>query len=765
MKRPFLWIVLSLITSVLMWQHKEVFACAAFLAFCFCFYKYKNTGINVFLILPVVFIFGFMLRNATNYDLPFSNTLDAYIECRVESTEFTDNNKQRLEVTVNHIKYEDTEKNCDYSAFLYTPENTYVKSGDIIYSKGVISSSVPTVKGKYNFENYLKCENMDFVFFAENIYLKNHDKLKITDYIDSIRNSLVSNFYSILPEREASVVSAVVMGYDSLLTDETRDVYSAGGIAHMLAVSGLHVSVMYGFIIYVLSKVLSTKRAYIVSIFFVAFYAVFTGMSSSVVRASIMTEIMLLGMVLEKRSDGLNSLCAAVTLMVIFNPYVIYNAGFLMSVISTYAVMAVVFSNGESITEKIVSIIKKSFMVTAFTLPVISYFFYNVSFAGIFVNIVAIPLMTPLLVLAIIGGIVTFVSAPLGIFVSGGIYVILKLIDVLCNYFSGTFLANINTGNLGLIFICLYYILIMLLVKGNLHSRKVIVSSVAVFMSMMFVLTSNRFLFKENYIDFIDVGQGECTIVRTYDGGTYVFDTGGFYTEKENTENTGLGTIIPYLNYYGINSITALFISHPDMDHSYGALELIENIDIGNIFVADFDYGDNAIYNEIIASAQYKNIPVSKIKAGDSALLSGGINIDCLYPLKTPVFNEIDTNKGSLVLKLTCGSVSVLFTGDVDIDVENLLMIANSNMYCDILKVAHHGSKYSTSAEFVKYIDPEYAVISSGKNNIYGHPSDEVIENLILNGTKIYNTAVNGTVTVKTDGRDYEIYTAIEEET
>ena len=239
-----------------------------------------------------------------------------------ESTEFTDNNKQRLKVTVNHIKYEDTEKNCDYSAFLYTPENTYVKSGDIIYSKGVISSSVPTVKGKYNFENYLKCENMDFVFFAENIYLKNHDKLKITDYIDSIRNSLVSNFYSILPEREASVVSAVVMGYDSLLTDETRDVYSAGGIAHMLAVSGLHVSVMYGFIIYVLSKILSTKRSYVVSIFFVAFYAVFTGMSSSVVRASIMTEIMLLGMVLEKRSDGLNSLCAAVTLMVIFNPYV-----------------------------------------------------------------------------------------------------------------------------------------------------------------------------------------------------------------------------------------------------------------------------------------------------------------------------------------------------------------------------------------------------------------------------------------------------------
>ena len=86
-------------------------------------------------------------------------------------------------------------------------------------------------------------------------------------------------------------------------------------------------------------------------------------------------------------------------------------------------------------------------------------------------------------------------------------------------------------------------------------------------------------------------------------------------------------------------------------------------------------------------------------------------------------------------------------------------------MKCDILKVAHHGSKYSTSAEFVKYIDPEYAVISSGKNNIYGHPSDEVIENLILNGTKIYNTAKNGTVTVKTDGRDYKIYTAIEEET
>ena len=500
MKRPFLWIALSLITSVLMWQHKAVFACAAFLAFCFCFHKYKNAGIKVFLILPIVFIFGFMLRNATNYDLPFTDTTDAYVECRVESTEFTDNNKQRLKVTVNHIKYEDTEKDCKYKAFLYTPENTYVKSGDIIYSKGVIYSSVPTVKGKYNFENYLKCENMDFIFFAENIYLKDHDKLNITDHIDNIRNSLVSNFYSILPEKEASVVSAVVMGYDSLLTDETSDVYSAGGIAHMLAVSGLHVSVMYGFIIYVLSKILSTKRAYVVSIFFVAFYAVFTGMSSSVVRASIMTEIMLLGMVLEKRSDGLNSLCAAVTIMVMLNPYVIYSAGFLMSVISTYAVIACPINDMEPIPKYVISVIKKSFMVTAFTFPIISYFFYNVSFAGIFINIIAIPLMTPLLVLAIIGGIVTFVSVDLGIFVSGGIYAILKLIDVICNYFSGTFLANINTGNLGLIFISLYYILIMLLVKGNLRSRKIIVSSMAVFLSMIFVLTSNRFLFKENII-------------------------------------------------------------------------------------------------------------------------------------------------------------------------------------------------------------------------------------------------------------------------
>ena len=182
--------------------------------------------------------------------------------------------------------------------------------------------------------------------------------------------------------------------------------------------------------------------------------------------------------------------------------------------------------------------------------------------------------------------------------------------------------------------------------------------------------------------------------------------------------------------------------------------------------MADYPYEESELYNKIFSAAKDTGTDILYIKGGQSTQIGGESEILCLYPLygETKEADEISDNSGSLVLKIVCGERSFLLTGDIGADDEEKLISLNAPIKCDVLKAAHHGSKYSTSDEFVKKVNADYAVISYGKNNRYGHPSAEVKQRLENNGIIIYETASDGTITAETDGKTLKFYTSAKEE-
>jgi competence protein ComEC len=759
MKRPFLWLILFLTAGIISGQYAAVLPYTALLALVLCLYKGIKDRSIIFVLPFLVFIFGIMLRFATNQAPIFEADSQIFAKCTVRSVQFTKSGRQRIVAGCDEIYSEYGFEEADFKIMVYTPKGEFVDIGDEIAVKGIAADlKEPSVKGGFDMGRYVLSKGCGAAVYADEIFLLKQGKDSLVKNISAIRNKMHEVYYNVFPQNEAEIISAMVLGEGSLISDDVRELYSSSGIAHVLAVSGLHTAVICTAAIMLFKKLLGGRVAYIAAALFTVLYVLFVGAGASAVRAALMLEIVIIGRVLYREADTLNSLCAAAFIMLVHNPYIIYDIGFILSIGSVYGCIACgkIFEEEKAWHKRLLSMVAVSFMVSAFTLPVSAYSFYSVSFAGVFANIFVIPLLMPLIVMGMLCGILGIFSINAAVFMGGAVYIILRFFEFVSRAVSAIPFLNIHTGNLGLIFAVLYYILIIILINNSIKGFKkaalVFMNTVAIFV----LLFGNRIFWHKNYIDFIDVGQGDCTVLRTYDGGVYVFDTGGYALGESST---GENILLPYLDYYGKDYVDALFVSHPDIDHCGGAAELMEGIEVGRLVMADYEYEESELYNSLMECAEKTGTKVEFIKAGYEAEAMGGCDFVCLYPLSENISEDKDDNRGSLVVKIICGKHSVLLTGDISAEDEKFLCFADAPLECDIFKTAHHGSRYSTTEEFVKRTKADTAIISYGKNNVYGHPAQAVRETLEEEGVKIYETALSGTISVVTDGKSMEIRT------
>ena len=306
--------------------------------------------------------------------------------------------------------------------------------------------------------------------------------------------------------------------------------------------------------------------------------------------------------------------------------------------------------------------------------------------------------------------------------------------------------------------ILLYYALLFFYMKFGERkgSWKV---AVLLCTAMACAIFENPLFRKENTVSFIDVGQGDAAVISTYDGKTYLVDGGGQYG-KELGENTGTKILLPYLEYLGEDRLEGIFLSHPDSDHMTGLLEIMEALPVESVYISDYKFEKTKellLFQETIAK---KQVSLYTTKIGD---YSANGEWECLYPYAGIAFYDGDDNHGSMVLRYEYGGTEVLFTGDIANLDEQLLLEKGADISADILKVSHHGSKYSSSLEFLTAADVETAVISCGENNLYGHPHQDVLERLETVGAEIYRTDLEGSilVTLSPDGT-YQIETMTE---
>ena len=673
---------------------------------------------------------------------------------------------------------------------LYDTNSNNLKIGNKIRLTGTLQKfQEGTNPGQFNEYLYYKSNNIDYKVFGESLQIidKNYDFLG--ENLQKIRERLTEIYQNTLGE-DAGMICAMVLGEKSAIDPDTKELYQKNGIAHILAISGLHITMIGMFLYEILKKLYLPNETVIpLTIFALILYANMTDAGISTNRAVLMLAIALIGKLIGRTYDLITAMCLSGSITLLQMPLQIVNSGFLLSYGAVFSIAVVypvlhdiflpderekrklqkktnvlqldlLFFHKKDLKEKREELWKKtvyqtflklldglllSLSINLVTIPVILYFYFDLPIYSILLNLCILPFLSLLLGMGILVGCIGLFSIPFGIFLGGSIHMILRLYELLCNVFLQLPYSIITVGRPDKVSCILYYGgLLLFLVCYSCFQRKWTLFF-CIGMLSVFYVTNPSFL----TVTMLDVGQGDGILIENVTGKTFFID-GGSTSVKE----LGKYRISPCLKSKGISIIDYACVTHMDKDHISGLVELMEgsntigNIKINHLVLPDTSLRDEA-YQNMVELATSKNIPVIYLKKGDK-LKDGNLKFTCLHPY--PEFVTNDRNNYSTVLWMQYGDIDMLFTGDVSYEGEEAI-VDSGLPECEVLKVAHHGSKYTSSEKFLEQVSPKYAIVSAGEDNRYGHPHEETLERLDEISAKTFCTIDYGAIELQTDGR------------
>lgn len=783
MKRPMLYMFVYYAGGIVLGRYLAdamyllIFAVSIFLTLSIALYiKWKNKAPFIF------FIFFLLAFCLTNRQLAGPDPKlfeiakisgEVYIEkAEVIEAALPEEGKQQL-VTVKCSKISYSGESYGEGSYegslklsIIMPKEQRAELWDIVSFKGeLLPLEKATVPGTYNEWLYLKTKGFDFKMFPEMAEIHSNEPIFFISSLWKLKSDLHDVYDLVFPPAESGLVKAITTGDKKSLDDYTKDLYRRVGISHILAISGLNVSALAVVIFFLLEalKIFSKRQSALIVICFLIVFAMFTGFSASTVRAVVMVSVVMLGTYLFRFGDYLNNIAISALLILLIQPLYLFDIGFQLSFITISGMLfcSQILKSYPNMP-KWQKGVYMSIAATLASYPISAYYFHWISLVSIVANILIIPMTTLLLAASFITGLLGLLYLPAAVFAGGVVYAILKAIE----YISVTLMnipgSFVCIGSPSVLTICLWYASVLAIYCWN-YKKYFKIAALALPIAFCASLLGNRLLFHENKLAFLDVGQGDSAVLTTFDKRAYVFDTGGSFWANPG-QNTGERIVRPYLEREGITKIDGLFLSHMDSDHALGALELLDGMEIKGLYISDYDFEPTFLYADILTRAKAKEIPVYLVQEGQKAALSEGIEVSCLYPKTSGGILFGDDNNGSMVLKLAIGEVSVLLTGDASTLDEGLIQKDGNSIQSTILKVGHHGSKYSSSTPFLQAVKPELAVISCGEGNSYGHPNVETIERLNLEHIKTLRTDQRGTISIVTDGKDYRVETMLEED-
>lgn len=634
-------------------------------------------------------------------------------------------------------------------------DKEYKIGNDITVYGEILKFLEPTNPGQFNEKNYYLFENIDYKMKADEIVISNsnYSALKNTLYV--FKQRLINIYLSILPDKEAGTIIAMILGEKYLLNDDVNNLYKKNGISHILSISGLHVSLIGMFIYKLLRKFnLPFNVAIIISILFLYSYGILTNFSVSTVRAIIMMVLLLIGGIFGKTYDMISSISLSALLILLANPFQLFQTGFLLSYGAVIGIAVLVPAFGKLFPSKSSTIKGLLVSVSAqlMTAPFILIFFYQLPLHSVFINMIIIPLSSVLMLTSLIAGLIGSFSRSLGLLAVGGASYILKFYEWVCTWGKDLPGNTLTVGIPNKMSIIVYVILILIFIWSiNKYCKK----SFILILPIAFLLLIFPVRYKGLEITMLDVGQGEAIYIRNDTGTTYLIDWG-----SSDVKDVGKYRIAPFLLSKGIDHIDYAIVTHEDSDHTSGLMELISigDIKVNNLILPQIkEKGERYLLLESLARDNH--ISIIYISTGDY-IKDDKLLLKCLHPPKD--YDYSDANSYSAVLSLSYGELDMLLTGDIHGDGEKKLVdMINQNLEIksdyDILKVAHHGSKHSSDMNFLQLVKPELSLISCGKNNSYGHPHGEVLERLELVGSEVIATSESGAITIKTDGKRLKI--------
>ncbi len=743
MRRPFVWFLISLAAGIAAAEYTEgaytaavviaITAAAVVLAV-------KNR-IWEPLYMPFIAVIGIMLcaHAMAPEDKRAELLVGRDIAVRGTVREWHISDSGRTAITLDTEYLTDGTEPCGEKLRIYlTADEAEVEAGDIIEADiRLYAFDRPTNPYETDYKRYMFSLGFDYSAWCESVKVTGHSD----DFIYRIEGvrERVNDFYDKnMPEQEASIAKALTTGYKYDIDDETKSAFRNMGVSHTLAISGLHISAVSGFLFYILTKWLGMKKRMaipIVSVFLILYLA-FTGFSPSAVRAVIMAVTAFTALILLKNSDGLNTVAFSAFIMLCVNPIYLWNVSFRLSYLG---ITAVVFAQNvvKDIKARLVRTVIFSTIVWAAVTPMTMYYFGGVSLLSVLSNIIAVPYISLVSGAAVPAAFLFF--TPLGKAAANVMYILLRLYNIGSRAAAlGVFYIETAKPTVFAVVSIYIFILCVLVFRKN---RAVLKYSAVAFAVFIAVIAGTNSL-SEPEIMFFDSEQGDASLIYVPKELTAVIDGG----PKGGAEKS----VIPYLKAKGTKA-DILFITHTDSDHADGAIEIINEGLAGQVVISDTEHTEKL--DEVLSAADTKGTPIFYAAEGD-VFETEDCRIECLYPTGEKSGSE---NSASLVLMAEVNGTRILFTGDIEAEDEKYL--SEKNIKCDIIKIAHHGSKTSSTEAFISAADADAAVIEAAEDNIYGFPHSEVLERLKEYGVETYVTGEDGAVTVICNKDGYEIST------
>ena len=589
--------------------------------------------------------------------------------------------------------------------------------GDKIKVKGtLITPSKNTNQNTFNYQKYLYYKKIYYLVEATSInkIANNHN------YLYTIKNIL----YQKIDKLKSSNYIKTLLLCDNTLSKEIKESYRINGISHLFSVSGMHINFFVSIIYLYLNKITYNKRIkYLITNIFIIIYLILFP-SSSLLRSAVMSILYSINYLLKLKIKKIDILLLTLGVSLLINPFIIYDLGYIYSyTITFFLVLSSSTLKNKNKINKIIYISLLSFLVS---IPITIYNSYEINIISILLNIILIPIISiiilPLTILTYIFPILDSI-----------LYLFTSTLETISLFISKIKITKIIFPKPSLLIIALYYIIFLLSYQNKKYFYLNIILLIIIYISPY--LNSNF------EIVMFEVGEADCHLIKyPYNKNTILIDTGKNEYKIKNE-------VIPYLKSIGIKKIDYLIITHGDLDHMGEGINLVNNFKVEKVIFNCGPYND--LEQELI-----KVLDKKKIKYY-SCIKELNIDNNKLYFLQTKEYDNENDNSNVIYSELNV--YKFMFMGDAGIDKEKDILDKYNLSNVDVLKVGHHGSKTSSSKEFINVINPKYSIISVGKNNRYGHPNKEVLEN--LENSKIYRTDEDGSIMFKIKNNELKIET------
>ncbi|GGE43412.1 DNA internalization-related competence protein ComEC/Rec2 [Pullulanibacillus camelliae] len=606
----------------------------------------------------------------------------------------------------------------------------------------------------FDYKTYLQHQGIRWQLKAGALVGCNEDALTGLDRLKRIRQAGIDYVNHWFPSPLNGMMDALIFGEENEISPDVMDAYQNLGLIHLLAVSGLHVSLIVGVLYFLLLRlgVIKEQARAILLFFILPFYALITGFTPSVMRAVVMTACLLLASTLNIQRSPIVALSLAAFINLAIAPSSLYAIGFQLSYLIVFALIV----SSETL-QRYPSFVLKLFMTTGLSqivaLPIILYNFYSISLFSFVLNLIFIPFIS-LIVLpfALTALSLSFFCFPL---ITPFVHIMNQLLRIAheglvdLNHLPSFSLVIGKPTALILGMLCLA-IFGVLWIWQRAHHWIGLWLPVAFICGIVGIHNVSAYASPYGSVTFLDVGQGDaCLILLPHHQGAYLLDTGGTlsYPEKDwqkpqRAFNIGRDVVLNELKGYGIQALDGLILTHRDYDHVQGLSGLLHNITIKRLIISKV-FQPNEQEMEWFGELQKTGTQLVRLSKGDIWKV-GKTQFHVLWPERP----SRQANNQSLVIRAKLGPLKWLFTGDIEKEVEDSLVRENPTMEADILKVAHHGSKTSSSAHFLNAVHPELAIISVGEHNPFGHPNSEVLTRLSNRQIKLLRTDKNGAVRI-----------------